>query len=277
MVTGWGQSKAELGATSYGTFLLTAALPSPLHPPPPAAGSCCCSFQSNSNLHLRSEFYFADQYHATQRWWRGGGIVRCCSFNNSQLGRSPPSVVLRFMWWAFQLKTPRVHLFEVSCTQQNWCYVPFQLVSEFPMDLWSRRAYHRTPAIDHRATAANAQIWSSLEENCLGSKADNVRFKLVLSREILSLWSSIQKKQIAKYCGSWFCNREFWQISPLHWKFKTFWQLEMMELIKGSAGKCLDRESNGEIIVERKSKTVLETRHQRFKRLPLWTTQDGGN
>ena len=51
----------------------------------------------------------------------------------------------------------------------------------------------------------------------------------------------------------------------------------MMELIKGSAGKCLDRESNGEIIVERKSKTVLGTRHQQFKRLPLWTTQDGGN
>ena len=50
----------------------------------------------------------------------------------------------------------------------------------------------------------------------------------------------------------------------------------MVELIKGSAANCLDRQSNPDIIVEREGKTVLGIRHQQFKRLPLWTTRDGG-
>ena len=49
-----------------------------------------------------------------------------------------------------------------------------------------------------------------------------------------------------------------------------------MELVKGSAAKCLDRQSNPDIIADEKSKTVLGIRHQQFKRFPLSTTQDGG-
>lgn len=50
----------------------------------------------------------------------------------------------------------------------------------------------------------------------------------------------------------------------------------MMELVKGSAAKCLDRQSNPDIIADEKSKTVLGIRHQQFKRFPLSTTRDGG-
>ena len=50
----------------------------------------------------------------------------------------------------------------------------------------------------------------------------------------------------------------------------------MMELVKGNAAKCLDRQSNPDIIADEKSKTVLGIRHQQFKRFPLLTTRDGG-
>ena len=49
-----------------------------------------------------------------------------------------------------------------------------------------------------------------------------------------------------------------------------------MELVKGSAAKCLDRQSNPDIIADEKSKTVLGIRHQQFKRFPLSTARDGG-
>ena len=44
---------------------------------------------------------------------------------------------------SFQLKTPRVHLFEVSCTQRNWCYVPFHA------GFWISNGFMKLPSLPH--------------------------------------------------------------------------------------------------------------------------------